>query len=228
MFKEKLCKTLHLKDIKDFNIKYYYTKYPEWNKEYPVDVMFNDIEPFKYSQPLKLLGYDKEILSLAKKISGKIVLESQKCGVCNGEMTIFKRTNLKYRVPKNAHKLDKIMLKGAGNEGIGNIENGDVFIEFDLENDEKFTLRGDDLVCNEVISFPFSVLGGDIRVQVFNKTLTVSLPKKSSGKNYRIKGEGLNGGALIIYVEIKTPNFEDLSQEEINLLLRLNEYDNFR
>ena len=76
MYRDKLCKILHTSDIKENNLEYYYTKYPQWNREYRVDPMFDDIKPFEYHQPLQYLNYSKEIIELAKKHSGSMVVKS--------------------------------------------------------------------------------------------------------------------------------------------------------
>lgn len=162
--------------------------------------------------------------------SGKVAIENQKCSVCNGEQTIFKDCSIKYRVPKNAHKLEKMRLKGAGNEGLGNIQNGDVFIEFELQASENdiFQLEGNDLTCTEEVNFIVAIFGGEIKLKVFSKYLTVNLPKNCKGKKFRVKGEGLDGGDLYIYIDIKIPKAGNLSQQEVDLLIDLNQYENFR
>jgi len=149
------------------------------------------------------------------------------CDICKGTTRVLKAASVTYRVPKNAHKLEKIRLTGAGNVGYNGFENGDIFIEFNLEKDEKFKLDGDDLICQEYISFPFSVFGGDKKIKIFNKNIVVPLPANCAGRNFRIKGEGLNGGSLIIFIEIVTPKAENLSQEELDLLVKLSQYENF-
>ena len=76
MYKDKLSKILHTNDIKDSNIPYYYTKYPQWNREYDVKPMFDDIEPFEYHQPLQYLNYSTSMIELAKKHSGSMVINT--------------------------------------------------------------------------------------------------------------------------------------------------------
>lgn len=73
MYRDKLCKILHTQDVKDCNLEYYYTKYPEWNKEYNVKPMFDDIEPFEYHQPLQYLNCSRELIDVAKQYSGTTI-----------------------------------------------------------------------------------------------------------------------------------------------------------
>lgn len=75
-YQEKLCKILHTKDIKEDNLPYYYTKYPEWNPVYKVEPMFDNIEPYQYYQPIEKLNYSQDILDIAKDISGDTVRDS--------------------------------------------------------------------------------------------------------------------------------------------------------
>lgn len=61
--------------MKDCNLEYYYTKYPEWNKEYIVKPMFDDIESFEYHQPLQYLNCSRELIDVAKQYSGALALK---------------------------------------------------------------------------------------------------------------------------------------------------------
>lgn len=100
MYKDKLCKILHTQDVKDCNLEYYYTKYPEWNKEYNVKPMIDKIEAFEYHQPLQYLNYSRELIDIAKQYSGttifptseeidQIMLEYIKCRPLSHIITIW-------------------------------------------------------------------------------------------------------------------------------------------
>jgi hypothetical protein len=100
MYKEKLCKMIHNPNVKDCNLEYYYTKYPEWNKEYTPKPMFDDIGPFKYDKPLQYLNYSRDLIDIAKQYSGKtvfptseqidqIMLEYVKCRPLSQIITIW-------------------------------------------------------------------------------------------------------------------------------------------
>lgn len=78
-FKNKLSKILRPRngnDIKEHNLPYYYTKYPEWNREYEVKPMYKNIKEFDYTQPLINLHCDNELIELAKKYSGSKILDN--------------------------------------------------------------------------------------------------------------------------------------------------------
>ncbi len=73
MFKEKLIKILKTDQIKDENLKYYSTKYPNWY-EYPLNPTFDKIGLFEYRRPLELHPYyqfDQSLIDLAKEYHGK-------------------------------------------------------------------------------------------------------------------------------------------------------------
>jgi hypothetical protein len=71
MYKDKLSKILRTNNIKDCNLEYYYTKYPEWFQSYNLNPMFDDIGPFEYDKPLSYLNYDKYTINIAKKYADK-------------------------------------------------------------------------------------------------------------------------------------------------------------
>jgi len=102
MYKNKLSKILHTNKIKDSNINYYYTKYPEWYKEYNILPMFDDIEAFNYHKPLQKLRYNSDIINIAEEYSNKtilnntddtdqIILEYVKCRPLSQIITIWEK-----------------------------------------------------------------------------------------------------------------------------------------
>ena len=74
MYKNKLYKTLHTHDIKDHNLEYYHTKYPEWNREYQPKPMFDNIEAYQYHLPIQYLGFEDNLIQKAKNCSGNMVI----------------------------------------------------------------------------------------------------------------------------------------------------------
>lgn len=77
-YKDRLCKILRTDAIKEHNLEYYYTKYPEWSREYAIKPMFDniDIKPFEYHLPLKQLNYDNDLIQIAQEHSGSTVFKS--------------------------------------------------------------------------------------------------------------------------------------------------------
>jgi len=72
-YKDRLQKILGFSKINDNTIPYYHTKYPEWNKEYYLKPMFDDIKKFDYSGPVIRLHYPEDVINLSKSIDGKTI-----------------------------------------------------------------------------------------------------------------------------------------------------------
>jgi len=62
-----------IEQILDEHVKYYYTKYPQWCCDIQPKVMLEDIEPYKYLEPIKELAefspYHKDLLKRLKNSS---------------------------------------------------------------------------------------------------------------------------------------------------------------
>lgn len=75
----KVSKLLRNKNVKSNNIKYYCTKYPEWNNRYSIEPMFDgEIEPYQFHQPIEKLGYNDKFLTIAKNLSNSIITKTSR------------------------------------------------------------------------------------------------------------------------------------------------------
>ena len=77
LYKKKLYKKLNTKTIKDDNLQFYMTKYPQLG--FPVDLkpLSLDIQPYQYHTAMQIgNGYKNDrLIKIAKELSGKIIKE---------------------------------------------------------------------------------------------------------------------------------------------------------
>ena len=69
-----------VEQILDEHVKYYYTKYPQWCCDIQPKVMLENIEPYKFLEPIEELSefssYHKDLLKRLKKINMKKIVPS--------------------------------------------------------------------------------------------------------------------------------------------------------
>lgn len=154
---------------------------------------------------------------LDKKISLRTV---------DGKMKVFTVS-----IPAGLHNGEKIRLLGQGKEGIDGGKNGDLFIKVNIKDNEKFTLRGNDLYTNLYLTPWEAALGTRTTVYSIDEGTVVYIPEgietgeilKISGKGYK-DGKGSRGD-LIVKVNIMVP--KNLSQEEKKLFEKLSAVSTF-
>lgn len=137
--------------------------------------------------------------------------------------------NVRITVPAGVENGQRIKLKGFGGQGANGGPSGDLYIQFNINNNTAFKREKSSLYKTVDLDLYTAVLGGDVRV----KTLTgeVKLKVKAGtqgGVQQKLKGQGFPKykqenakGDLIITFQIKTP--ENLSDKQRELFEQLKE-----
>jgi DnaJ-class molecular chaperone len=115
------------------------------------------------------------------------------------------RRSLKVRLPKGIEGGKSLRLKGQGGNGSGEGEPGDLLVDIEVKEDERYTRRGMDLVKREDVSAGKAFFGGLLEVETPWGKGTVTIPVGTrGGKRLRIKGHGVRAAekAGDLYVEI--------------------------
>lgn len=126
---------------------------------------------------------------------------------------------------------DDVFLKygGMGHMGPGGQHPGDLYIKITINNMGAYTREGDDLYLKQEVSLFDAVLGGTMKIEHPEGTLTISVPKgtqphekiKVSGKGFGRKGLLAHRGDLYIIPRIAIP--KKLSKAEEKLRKELQE-----
>lgn len=166
--------------------------------------------------------------------SGKMV--ENPCPHCQGHGIIQKVTS------ETEIKLDKgltdgmsLILEGKGNyppHNKGSI--GDLIVNIQLIDDERFEVYGNDLCFPIDINVIDAILGCSVNIKtVDGKELTARIPiGVTEGAKFRFRGYGIpiygtnNSGDMIGIVRIKMP--KQITDEEREILQKLKEHQNFQ
>ncbi|MCH4553884.1 DnaJ C-terminal domain-containing protein [Aestuariibaculum lutulentum] len=147
--------------------------------------------------------------------------------------TTHKRTltvnnkNIRITIPAGVENGQIIKIKGHGGKGINGGPNGDLYIQFSIENHSKFKRDKDNLYTNVDLDLYKALLGGDIMVDTFTGKVKLTVkPETQSDTKVKLKGKGfpkykMEGqfGDLIITYKIILPT--KLSEKERALIEQL-------
>ena len=150
--------------------------------------------------------------------------------------TTHKRTltingkNIRLTIPAGVKNGQVIKIKGQGSEGLNGGPNGDLFIQFSIENHSKFKRDNNNLISAVDIDLYLAMLGGDITVDTFDGKVKLKVkPETQNGTKVKLKGKGFpvykkegQFGDLYITYNVMLPTKLTATEKELfNQLINL-------
>ncbi len=152
--------------------------------------------------------------------SGKTV--NRKCESCGGEGVVGKEKTVSVGVPEGVDTNNQLRMPGYGHKGINGGPPGDLYIVFEVEEDDVFERHGDDLVVEVPITVSQAALGDQIIVPTPYGNVKLKIPQGTqSHKTFRLKGKGMTNirskrkGDLHAVIKVMTPTKLTKKQEEL-------------
>lgn len=144
----------------------------------------------------------------------------------DGKMKVFTVT-----IPAGIRNGEKIRLLGQGKEGKNGGKNGDLFITVNIKNNEKFTLKGNDIYTNLFLTPWEAALGTKTQIASIDETTQINIPEGiQTGETLCVTGKGYKdgkGGRGDLIAEIKVMVPKELSSKERKLFETLNKVSTF-
>lgn len=154
----------------------------------------------------------------------------RKCTECNGKGKVKKNKKITINIPEGINTGDRQRVSGKGNPGSNGGENGDLYIEFVVDEHEYFIRDNDDIYLEVPLTMTEAIVGckKEIPTLYGNVKLNIS-PGTNSGDKQRIKGKGVDNkyrrhkGDMYVVFKIHTP--KKLSREQKVLIEKLAKTD---
>lgn len=154
----------------------------------------------------------------------------RKCGACHGKGQEKKNKNITINVPAGINTGDRLRVSGKGNPGSNGGGNGDLYLEFIVEEHEYFVRDQDDIYLEVPLTIIEAITGCKKTIPTIygNVKLNVSAGT-DSGDKQRIKGKGVNNeyhkhkGDMYVVFKVYTP--KKLSREQKSLIEKLSATD---
>lgn len=144
----------------------------------------------------------------------------KRCSDCKGKGYVVRRKTITITIPEGVDTGSQIRIKGKGQVGVNGGENGDIYVEFKVENDPIFKRDNHDIYMTLPINVSEAVLGGEKEVPTLDGNIILSIPSYSqTGDKLRIKGRGVpydsKRGDLYIVLEVVMPTKLDRNQRRL-------------
>lgn len=161
---------------------------------------------------------------------GEGTMLAHACPTCRGDGRVRTDKVVEVEVPPGVAGNHYLTLKHKGVAGPRNGPPGDLIVEFDIDEDARFTRRGDDLIYDLPLSFSQAALGGEFTVPTPYGDETVGITGGvQSGSVLSLRGKGLPSlndgrrGDLHVRIQVWTP--QRLTPEMRELLQQLAQHE---
>ena len=144
-----------------------------------------------------------------------------------------KETIIEIDIPPGVEEGMQLSMQGKGNDAPGGGVPGDLIVAIEEIEHDHLVRNGTDLLYQLGITFSDAVMGTTVEIPMVTGKAKIKIPSGTqSGKNLRLRSKGIpdvNGygrGDMIVNIQVFTP--QKISKEEKELLVKLNESDNFK
>ena len=140
------------------------------------------------------------------------------CSPCDGTGQTMKMTTLRFSIPAGTEEGTRLRMRGRGQPAPkGKGQQGDLFIEIEVEEHPWFERSGPDLIMSLPLGYADLVLGTTVSLDHLDgKNLTIKVPAgTNSGDTLEIRKRGLPGrrsggrGDVIVLVKLHMPKKVD-------------------
>ena len=155
--------------------------------------------------------------------TGKVIKD--KCGECSGPGRVRKKQTRGVKIPPGVANNMRLVIHGAGEDGINGGDSGDLYLVIDVEVDRNFERDGADLHTTLLITYPQAVLGTDTEIATLDGTKEkLTIPAGTQhGEVLKLKGKGMPklnspmnaSGDLYVHVYIDIPKTLTDKQREL-------------
>lgn len=160
---------------------------------------------------------------ICPECKGQGKMPEKPCNVCKAEGRIRQTEQIEVNIPAGVDTGQELRIDGAGDAGIRGEKAGDLYLKILVKPHSVFRRKGDDLFCEQEISFSQAALAGEAEIKTLDgKALSLKVPSGlQSGKVFKISSRGVphfsgwGKGNLYIKLIVKTPDKLTKKQKEI-------------
>ena len=150
----------------------------------------------------------------------------RKCSECNGKGKVKKNKKITISIPAGVNTGDRQRISGKGSAGTNGGPNGDLYIEFVVDEHDYFIRDDNDIYLEVPLTLTEAILGCKKEIPTLYGNVKVNVsPGTNSGDKERIKGKGVDNkfrkrkGDMYIVFKVYTP--KKLSREQKVLIDKL-------
>jgi molecular chaperone DnaJ len=148
---------------------------------------------------------------------------SNPCKECEGHGLILQESTIPVEIPPGVDSNMEYLVEGEGHAGERGSPRGDLRVAIHVRDHAFFTRRGDDLICQAVVTFSQAALGCDLEIPtVEGKKIVHKLQRGTQSHDViTLSGQGMPNirgrrrGNILVQVLVETPRTLTKRQEEL-------------
>ena len=179
------------------------------------------------------------------RCGGKGTTFEKTCTKCSGRGSIKVKKTITVNIPAGVDNENRIRLSGKGEAVINGGPNGDLYIEFTVEEHELYKRSEDDIYIELPISIPDAVLGVKVEVPTIYGKVDLLVPVGTqSGSKLKLRGKGIENvithrkGDMYVVIKVVIPtkltkeekkifeNLKDTMKEDKGILSKIKKFLN--
>ena len=150
----------------------------------------------------------------------------RKCHECSGKGKVKKNKRLTINIPAGVATGDRQRVSGKGNPGTNGGENGDLYLEYIVDEHEYYVRDNDDIYLEVPLTITEAILGCKKSIPTIHGNVKLTIPAGTdSGDKQKMRGKGIDNeyrkhkGDMYVIFKVYTP--KKLSREQKNLIEKL-------
>ncbi len=152
--------------------------------------------------------------------TGRIV--QKPCEKCRGTGRVRVERELTITIPAGVENSMRFRVSGEGETGANGGPPGDLYVVVNIREHPQFTRDGDDIVCEQSVSFAQAALGVDLEINTLWGPEKLHFPAGTQpGQVFRLKGKGMphlgkkSKGDHVVVAKVLIPQKLDEKQREL-------------
>lgn len=167
-----------------------------------------------------------QMVVTCSRCQGRGKLIPNPCKKCHGEGRVKERSVVSFRIPAGVDQGTRLRLNGKGESGINGGPSGDLYIVFEVEEDQTYTRDGEDLHQSLDIPWPIFVLGGKVPIETLYGPDEVAITAgTASDKVIRIPSGGVprikHAGRGDLYLHLRAEVPKELTEDQRKIIEQL-------
>lgn len=145
-----------------------------------------------------------------------------KCTECGGLGKKRNTSTIKVNIPEGIDDGQQIRISGKGNAGANGGPAGDLYVYFNVEQDDFFIREGNDIYCELPLNFSQAALGDEVEIPTVHGKVKFNIPSGTqSSTKFKLKGKGVKSlrtgsyGDQFVIIKVITPKHLNSKQKAL-------------
>ncbi len=137
-------------------------------------------------------GFGQEFRTPGQDIEQPVSITLQEAYTGTTRLVTKGDQTIRVNIPAGAATGTRVRVAGKGESGMGGGQPGDLYLLIQVEHDDQFERKGDDLTVEVKVDMFTAMLGGEVEVPTLNRPVKLRVPPGTqSGRRFRLSGKGM-------------------------------------